>query len=94
MLVREGAKLASKSGIMIGEKRLFQKLREWGMMMQLRNEPTQRGMEPGYFEIKKGVTQTAKGARDFETTKVTPKGQIYIINRLNRESEGQETKIV
>jgi len=86
LLVREVAKLASKNGIMIGEKRLYQKLREWGMIFQHRTEPTQRAMELGLFEIKKGVTQTPKGARDFETAKVTPKGQVYIIDRLKREA--------
>ena len=40
ILIREVAKLASKQGVMIGEKRLFQKLRDWELMMQYRNEPT------------------------------------------------------
>lgn len=87
MLVREVAKLASKDGIMIGEKRLYQKLRTWGMVFQQRTEPTQRAMEMGLFEIIKGVKQTPKGARDWETSKVTPKGQLYIINRLQRETQ-------
>lgn len=86
LLVREVAKLASKNGIMIGEKRLYQKLRDWGMVFQSRTEPTQRAMEMGLFHIKKGVTQTPKGARDYETAKVTPKGQVYIINRLRNEA--------
>lgn len=85
MLVREVAKLASKDGIMIGEKRLYQKLRTWGMVFQQRTEPTQRAMEMGLFEVVKGVKQTPKGARDWETSKVTPKGQIYIIERLKKE---------
>lgn len=85
MLVREVAKLASKDGIMIGERRLYSKLREWGFIFQNRTEPTQRAMEMGMFEIVKGVKQTPKGARDWETSKVTPKGQVYIINRLKQE---------
>lgn len=86
MLVREVAKLASKNGIMIGERRLYNKLREWGMVFQTSTEPSQRAMEMGLFEIIKGVKQTPKGARDWETTKVTPKGQTYIINRLLKEA--------
>ena len=88
-LAAEVAKLASKDGIMIGEKRLYNKLREWGMVFQHRTEPTQRAMEMGLFEIKKGVTQTPKGARDYETPKVTPKGQVYIVNRLRNEQHQQ-----
>lgn len=85
MLVREVAKLASKNGVMVGEKRLYDKLRSWGLVCQSSTEPTQRGIEMGIFEVIKGVRQTPKGARDWETTKVTPKGQAYIIDRLQRE---------
>ncbi|WP_245599934.1 phage antirepressor [Paenibacillus harenae] len=85
MLVREVAKLASKNGVMVGEKRLYDKLRSWGLVCQNSTEPTQRGIEMGIFEVIKGVRQTPKGARDWETTKVTPKGQAYIIDRLQRE---------
>ena len=86
LLVREVAKLASKQGVMIGERRLFQKLRDWGMFLQHRNEPTQHGMEMGLFEIKKGVYAHPDGARDYATPKVTVKGQMYIINRLRKEA--------
>lgn len=87
LLVREVAKLASKQGVMIGERRLYRKLREWGLILQQRNEPTQRAMEQKLFEIKKGVVQTPDGARDYSTPKVTTKGQMYIINRLQTEKQ-------
>lgn len=86
ILVREVAKLASKQGVLIGERRMFQKLRDWELFLKNRNEPTQRGMEMGLFEIKKGVYAHPDGARDFATPKVTVKGQMYIINRLLNES--------
>lgn len=86
LLVREVAKLTSKNGVLIGEHRLFKKLRDWNLILQSRNEPTQKAMEMGLFEIKKGITQTPKGAKDYSTTKVTAKGQAYIINRLKKES--------
>ena len=86
ILVREVAKLASKQGVMIGEKRLFQKLRDWGMILQSRTEPTQHAMEMGLFEIKKGVYAHPEGARDYSTAKVTVRGQVYIINRLLKEA--------
>lgn len=87
ILVREVAKLASKQGIVIGERRLYRKLREWGLILQTKNEPSQRAMELGLFEVQKGVYQTPTGTRDFATPKVTPKGQMYIINRLRRERD-------
>lgn len=86
ILVRELAKLASKQGVLIGERRLFQRLREWELFLKNRNEPTQRGMEMGLFEIKKGVYAHPEGAKDYATPKVTVKGQMYIINRLLKES--------
>lgn len=88
LLVREVAKLATKNGVITGEKRLYQKLRDWGWIIKGRTEPTQRGMDAGYFEIKKGAYQHPKGVRTFETTKVTPRGQMYIINRLKKEQDG------
>ncbi|MBB6672589.1 phage antirepressor [Cohnella nanjingensis] len=90
ILVREVAKLASKQGVMIGERRLFRRLREWGMFLQHRNEPTQRAMEMGLFEIKKGVYSHPDGTRDYQTPKVTVKGQEYIINRLLKEVEQEK----
>lgn len=86
LLIREVAKLISKNDILIGERRLYNKLREWGFVCKDKPEPTQRGMEMGLFEVAKGVRQTPKGARDWQTTKVTPKGQAYIANRLQKEA--------
>lgn len=86
ILVREVAKLASKQGVLIGERRMFQKLRDWELFLKNRNEPTQRGMEMGLFEIKKGVYAHPDGAKDYATPKVTVKGQMYIINRLLKEA--------
>ncbi|EHN16945.1 antirepressor, phage associated protein, partial [Clostridium sporogenes PA 3679] len=39
LLVREVAKLASKQGLNIGEKRLWNKLREWGLIFKNSREP-------------------------------------------------------
>ncbi|MDI5983053.1 phage antirepressor KilAC domain-containing protein, partial [Amycolatopsis magusensis] len=41
LLVREVAKLASKQGIIIGERKLFQQLREWKLIFSQKNEPYQ-----------------------------------------------------
>lgn len=87
LLVREVAKLASKNGIMIGEKRLYDKLRQWGYICQTKNEPTQRAMDSGYFEVKMGAKQTPEKTITYNTPVVTPRGQVAIINRLKREDE-------
>lgn len=41
ILVRELAKVASKDGITIGEKRLWNKLRDWGLIFKDSTEPKQ-----------------------------------------------------
>lgn len=87
LLVREVAKLISKQGILIGEKRLYQKLRDWKLIFKNKNEPYQEYVDRGYFEIAQGVKETSKGSFTWLTMRVTPKGQIYIINRLKQENE-------
>ncbi|MCY8103379.1 Rha family transcriptional regulator [Bacillus mojavensis] len=85
LLVRELAKLASKNGIMIGEKRLFQKLREWKMIMANKNEPYQEYIERGFFEIAQGVRQVNGTPKSWLTMRITPKGQAFIINKLKKQ---------
>lgn len=85
ILVRELAKLASKNGVMIGEKRLYKKLREWGLILNRKNEPSQKAMDAGWFEVKKGTYSTPYGSETYATSLVTPKGQVYIIERLRKE---------
>ncbi|MCY9112047.1 Rha family transcriptional regulator [Bacillus atrophaeus] len=85
LLVRELAKLACKNGIVIGEKRLFQKLREWKMIMANKNEPYQEYIERGFFEIAQGVRQINGTPKSWLTMRITPKGQAFIINKLKKQ---------
>lgn len=86
ILVRELAKLASKNGIKIGEKRLYDKLREWKMILKDRTEPMQTAMDNGYFQVKKRPMVLKSGGTIMtKTTMVTGKGQVYIINKLRDE---------
>ncbi|MDZ4454624.1 phage antirepressor [Bacillus cereus] len=86
--VGEVAKLAMKQGVKIGQKRLFDKLREWGLMFKNSTEPTQKGCERELFEVSQGVKKKPNGeAFTWTTTYVTPKGQAYIIDRLKKEQE-------
>lgn len=87
LLVRELAKLCTKQGIVTGEKRLWQKLRDWGLVFKNKNEPYQEYVERGYFEVSQGVKETQKGSFTWLTMRVKPKGQVYIINRLKKETE-------
>lgn len=85
ILIRELAKVASKQGIKIGQNRLYEKLRDWGLILQGKTEPYQSAIEAGYFEVKQGTKDTSYGNMIYRTTKVTPKGQVYIIEKLKKE---------
>jgi len=61
VLVRELAKIISKNGIVIGEHKLWQRLRDWGLVFGKRNEPYQEYVDRGYFEVSQGVHENAKG---------------------------------
>lgn len=91
ILVGELAKLICQNGVQIGQKRLFQWLRDKGYLMKSGsscNKPTQRYIEQGLFEIKESNIQNPDGSvRITITTKVTGKGQIYFINKfLDKEA--------
>ena len=87
VLVRQVAKLASDEGLVIGERKLYDKLREWGYICNDSTEPTQVGMNRNYFTLKINVLQTPYGIKSSRTTLVTPKGQIHIVKRLMKEME-------
>ena len=52
VLVRQVAKMASDEGFVIGERKLYKKLREWGYICNGSTEPTQVGMNRKYFTLK------------------------------------------
>lgn len=82
ILIRELAKIVSNSGVIIGEKRLYRKLREMGFVFQNTTEPTQHAVNMGILIVDERVIETKHGFRTVFTTKVTPKGQIYITNKI------------
>ena len=93
MLVREVAKLASKGNIIIGEKALWNKLREWGYISKKSTEPMQSAINAGWFEVIERVVDRDGKSFVYRTTKVTSKGQIHIIKKLSKESENKLKKI-
>jgi phage antirepressor YoqD-like protein len=84
ILVRELSKIIQDEGIDIGEKKLFRKLREWRLILTNSTEPSQFAMNNGIFVVEEKSINTPYGVRLSKTTKVTPRGQIYIIERLKK----------
>ena len=89
LLVREVAKIISskEGGIVIGEKGLYKKLRDWGLIFKNKNEPKQQYINQGLFEVVEGIRNVRTGTFTYQTMKITGKGQEYILNRLLREQE-------
>ena len=85
ILVRDVAHLATKHNLKIGEKRLWNKLREWGLIQKGSTKPMQKSLEQGLFEKIEFVIQRSYGVETKFTTRVTGKGQVYILNRLLKE---------
>lgn len=92
ILIGDLAKLICQNGYQIGQKRLFDWLRERGFLIKSgssRNMPQQRYVEQGLFEVKESNVQNPDGSvRITRTTKVTGKGQIYFVNKfLGKENK-------
>lgn len=86
ILVRDLAHIITKQRFNIGEKRLWKKLREWKLIQKDSTKPYQRALEQGLFEVSEFAVQTNHGVRLKSTTRVTGKGQVYIIERLLKEN--------
>lgn len=88
ILIRDLAKLIQQNGYDIGEKRLYQWLRDNGYLCtsgQNYNKPMQRYVEQGIFFIKEGSHSENGVLKSNFTTMVTGKGQQYFINKfINR----------
>jgi anti-repressor protein len=84
--INDLAKLLSQNGIDIGQKRLFEWLRENGYLCKHgreKNRPTQRSMEMKLFEIKEwAITRPDGSIKATFTPKVTGKGQQYFIKKF------------
>lgn len=85
ILVRELAKLITQNGYQIGEKQLYERLRKAGYLCssgESYNQPTQTYMNMGLFHLKKTSVICDGESKVYTVTKVTPKGQIYFINKF------------
>lgn len=90
-LIGELAKILRQNGIDIGEKRLFQWFRQNGYLCsygERYNQPTQKSMDLGLFELKKTtITKPSGEVLVSVTPKVTGKGQIYFVNKFMKQKE-------
>lgn len=87
ILIGDLAKILKQNGHPIGQKRLFNWMREQGYLIKRQgadyNSPTQRAMEMGLFKIKETAISHSDGHVSVsKTTKVTGKGQQYFINKF------------
>ena len=89
ILIGDLAKLIKQNGPDIGQKRLFERMRNDGYLIKKgtsKNMPTQMAMEKGLFEVKERTISNPDGStRITRTTKVTGRGQIYFINMFKKE---------
>ena len=84
ILIRDMAKLLAQNGTDIGGNRLYEVLRRDGYLIKSGsdyNMPTQKAMELGLFFVKETPRFAKEGAVIDRTTKVTPRGQKYFINK-------------
>lgn len=85
-LIAELAKILQQNGIKIGQNRLFEWLSKNGYLCQkgqYYNQPSQKSMELGLFEIKQTTINKPDGSVLVSTTtKVTGKGQIYFVDKF------------
>ena len=93
ILIGDLAKLICQNGVQIGQKRLFQWLRDNGYLIKCGNSynmPVQRFVEQGLFEVKESTIQNPDGSvRITRTPKVTGKGQIYFVNKFLNGSKSE-----
>lgn len=86
ILIAELAKILRQNGVEIGQNRLFEWLRHNGYLCskgEYYNQPTQRSMDMGLFEIKKtSITKPDGSVLVTCTTKVSGRGQVYFVNKF------------
>lgn len=95
ILIGQLAKLIRQNGYEIGQNRLFEWMRENEYLIkkgERYNQPTQKSMDLGLFEVKeRTITNPDGSTRITLTTKVTGKGQVYFINKfLSQKGEGKK----
>lgn len=86
ILIGEFAKILAQNGMETGQNRLFEYLRNEGIMGRhgnRHNVPAQEYIEAGYFRLTYRVIQCSDGSQQSKPTPyLTPRGQIWLMKRL------------
>ena len=77
------AKLAADEHFKIGRTRLFRWLKYMGVLMA-NNLPYQQFIDRGYFAVKESVFEVDGLKKTYQQTRVTGKGQVFIIGLLKK----------
>ena len=95
ILIGDLAKIIKQNGYEIGQKRLFEWLRQNGYLIKSgssKNMPTQKSMDLHLFEVKESTVQNPDGSvRVTRTPKCTGEGQVYFINKFLKGTEDAES---
>ena len=97
MLIGEFAKVLAQNGREIGQNRLFELLRNEGILGKVgnrRNVPSQEHVEAGRFRLNYRIIQHASGRVESKATPyLTPKGQVWLLKRMTvNKTEQKEVK--
>lgn len=86
ILIGEFAKILAQNGMETGQNRLFEYLRNEGIMGRhgnRHNVPAQEYIEAGYLRLTYRVIQRSDGSQQSKPTPyLTPRGQIWLMKRL------------
>lgn len=86
ILIAELSKILQQNGVNIGQNRLFDWMRTNGYLCSnpaYYNQPTQKAMHQGLFEVTKHIVQKPNGTSIVTSTpRVTGKGQIFFMKKF------------
>ena len=86
ILIAELSKILQQNGVNIGQNRLFAWMRTNGYLCSnpaYYNQPTQKAMQLGLFEVTKHIVQKPNGTSIVTSTpRVTGKGQIFFMKKF------------
>jgi len=83
ILIREWVKTISQSeGVKIGQNKAYRWLRDNKYLMK-NNEPYQKYIDNGYFEVTVTLVATPHGTKENLTTKITGKGQVALAGKIS-----------
>lgn len=85
--IKNFANILSQNGVKIGQNRLFTYFRENGYLINSpysprHNTPTQKAMDLKLFTVQERAVLNSGGARITYTSRLTPKGQQYFLNKF------------